>query len=161
MRSRFFERYPARYTNGRLVGMTRRLIDAVLKTTLPPQAEDAHIALVCLTRGMRCAYRDDAVLYVRAPASFSDYAAQAIRFGDAGRTLTECWSKKELARYFYLRARDVACAFVAEAVKAPLTALAFCSMFGVTRIASMQHRGSTDYRFWPIATSTKLPAARQ
>lgn len=161
MRSHFFDRYPARYTNGRLVGMSRRLVDAVLEMTLPPQAEDAHIALVCLARGMTCAYRDDAVLYVRAPSSLSDYAAQAIRFGDAGRTLTECWSKSELAKYFYLRARDVASAFVAEAVKAPLAALAFCSMFGVTRIASMQRREATDYRFWPIATSTKLPAARR
>jgi len=161
LRSHFFDRYPARYMNGRLVGMRRRLVDAVLETTLPPQAEDAHIALVCLTRGMTCAYRDDAVLYGRAPSSLSDYAAQAIRFGDAGRTLAAYWSRSELAKYYYLRARDVASAFVAEAMKAPLAALVFCSMFGMARLASLRRRESPDYRFWPIATSTKLPAARR
>jgi glycosyltransferase involved in cell wall biosynthesis len=157
MRNRFFDRYPARFTNGRFIGMSRRLVDAVLAASFPPEAEDAHIALVCISQGMTYSFRRDAILHGRAPSYLKDYAAQAIRFRDAERILGAYWPKEELAKHFHLRSRDVVRAFLAEAAQAPPAALAFTAMYAFSRLASLRRSRALESGLWPIATSTKLP----
>lgn len=153
LRDALVDRYPARCANGRLFGMSRRLTDAIAESDVPRHTEDAHFMLLCLSRGFRYAYRQDALLYYRAPQTLDDYLRQSNRFSEGRTLLRERWPEEMLERYYDLGARDVARTFAAEALADPLGAVAFLTMFAAKAV---QRPGSrTQGAAWAVAGSTK------
>lgn len=153
LRDGMVDRYPARCSNGRLFGMSRRLTEAIVESDVPRHTEDAHFMLVCLSRGFRFAYRRDALLHYRAPRALGDYLRQSNRFSEGRTLLRECWSEEILERYYDLGAGDVARTFAAEAFADPVGAFAFLIMLGAK---GLQRPGSrTQGAAWAVAGSTK------
>src|SRR5579862_599686 len=124
LRDAFVDRYPARCTNGRLLGMSRRLVDAIVRSDVPRHTEDAHFMLVCLSEGYRFSYLRDAVLHYRAPDTLADYLRQTNRFAEGRSLLHERWPEETLARYYDLGAADVASTLLAQALRDPIGATA-------------------------------------
>lgn len=153
LRARALQRYPALFANGRLLGMSRRMIDAVLRGDVPPHTEDAHFMLTCLREGYRFAYVPEAVVHYRAPCSLDDYLRQSNRFSAGRSLLRERWSDDDLARYYDPDPRDLLATAAAEAVRDPLGAL----VFGAMLAAKVFRRPGTAARsgLWPVAGSTK------
>lgn len=153
LRDEMVDRYPARCANGRLFGMSRRLIDAIVESDVPRHTEDAHFMMVCLSRGLRYAYRPDAVLFYRAPQTLDDYLRQSNRFSEGRALLRERWSEEMLERYYDLGTADVARTFAAEAFADPLGAFAFLVMLGAKAVQRPSSR--TQDGAWAVAGSTK------
>jgi cellulose synthase/poly-beta-1,6-N-acetylglucosamine synthase-like glycosyltransferase len=153
LKDSFVDRYPARCANGRLFGMSRRMVDAIVQSEVPRHTEDAHFMLVCLDRGLRYAYRRDAMLYYRAPQTLGDYLRQSNRFSEGRALLKDRWSEEMLQRYYDLRTADVARTFAAEALADPFGACAFLFMLGVKAV--QRPRSRTQGAAWAVAGSTK------
>lgn len=153
LRARALHRYPALFTNGRLLGMSRRLIGAVLRSDVPPHTEDAHFMLTCLAAGYRYAYLPEATVGYRAPASLEDYLRQSNRFSAGRHLLRERWGDAVLARSYDPRPSDLAATAAAQAVRDPIGAVMFAAML----TAKALHRSKSDGRsgIWPVAGSTK------
>jgi cellulose synthase/poly-beta-1,6-N-acetylglucosamine synthase-like glycosyltransferase len=153
LRNRYVKRYPARCTNGRLLGMSRRLVDAIVRSDVPRHTEDAHFMLVCLKEGFTFSYLHDAVLQYRAPDTLADYLRQSNRFSEGRSLLRERWSNEVLAKYYDLRAGDVLGTLLAEAARDPLGAAVFAYMLA----AKVTQRKDTRSQnaAWSVATSTK------
>lgn len=153
LRARALARYPALFANGRLLGMTRRLADAVLRGDVPPHTEDAHFMLTCLAEGYPYAYREDAVLRYRAPDTLRDYLRQSNRFSAGRALLRERWSEEALARWYDPKPLDLAASALATAARDPIGALIFAAMT-VAKATQSGHAppaGGT----WAVASSTK------
>ncbi len=153
LRDAFVERYPARCTNGRLLGMSRRLIDAIIRSDVPRHTEDSHFMLVCLTQGLRFAYRRDAVVRYRAPSTLGDYLRQASRFSEGRSLLRERWPEETLGRYYDLGAKDVLTTLIAESARDPIGAISFATMLAAKAVQPSRDR--TQGGAWAVADSTK------
>lgn len=153
LRDRFLDRYPARCTNGRMLGMSRRLIDAIVASDVPRHTEDSHFMLVCLDLGYRYAYRSDAVLHYRAPRTLDDYLRQSNRFSQGRDLLLDRWPEETLSRTYDLRAGDVLATSLAEAMHDPLGAAAFAIMLVAKAVQPEQRRSQSAA--WAVAASTK------
>lgn len=154
LRARAISSTPALFSNGRLLGMTRRLVDAIVRGDVPPHTEDAHFMLVCIAEGFRYAYLDDAVLEYRAPDTLDDYLRQSGRFSAGRALLRERWSAAVLARYYDPKPVALATTFLLEAVRDPVGACVFATMLGAKamRGSAAQSQGGA----WPVAASTKV-----
>lgn len=152
LRLRAHAKYPALFANGRLLGMTRRLADTVLRGDVPPHTEDAHFMLTCLSEGYAYAYRRDAVLHYRAPDRLSDYLRQSNRFSDGRALLRERWGDAVLARWYDPKPFDMVASALATAARDPLGALVFSAMLAAK---AAQRRTSQRSGTWAVAASTK------
>jgi glycosyltransferase involved in cell wall biosynthesis len=153
LRDQLLDRYPALCTNGRLLGMSRRMVDAILRSNVPLHTEDAHFMLVCLYEGFSYALRSDAVVRFRAPQMAADYLKQTDRYAQGRALLAQRWSHEDLERYYDLRTTDAFRTAVEQAVRDPLGALAF----GALLAAKVVRRGKPIERGgWPVASSTKV-----
>jgi glycosyltransferase involved in cell wall biosynthesis len=146
-------RYPARVTNGRLLGMSRRLVDAIASSDVPRHTEDSHFMLVCLEHGFTFTYRRDALVRYRAPDSLDDYLRQTNRFSEGRSLLRERWPEETLERYYDLGAKDVLRTLIAEAARDPLGAFAFVTMLAAKSVQRPHARSQSGT--WAVATSTK------
>jgi hypothetical protein len=153
LRDAMVGRYPARCANGRLFGISRRLADAIAESDVPRHTEDAHFMLVCLSQGFGYAYRRDALLHYRAPATLDDYLRQSNRFSEGRTLLRERWSEEMLERYYDLAPADVLRTFAAEALADPFGAFAFLLMLGAKAVQRRDSR--TQGGAWAVAGSTK------
>ncbi|HEY1655344.1 MAG TPA: glycosyltransferase family 2 protein [Candidatus Tumulicola sp.] len=154
LRKRAMARYPALFSNGRLLGMSRRLVDAVVRGGAPYHTEDAHFMLVCIEQGYRYAYLDDAILHYRAPETLADYLRQSGRFSAGRSLLAERWSPEVLARYYDPKAADLVTTLLAEALHDPAGACAFGAMLiakGLRGDAARPKSGA-----WAVSASTKV-----
>lgn len=151
---RALDRCPALCTNGRLLGMSRRLADAVLRSDVPRHTEDAHFMLVCLAEGYRYAFLPGAELRYRAPDTLEDYLRQSNRFSQGRALLRERWDPEVLEKYYDPKAGDLAATFLAQALRDPAGALAFLTMLAAKRLragAAPPQGGA-----WAVAASTKV-----
>jgi cellulose synthase/poly-beta-1,6-N-acetylglucosamine synthase-like glycosyltransferase len=153
LRAQAVRRYPALCSNGRLLGMTRRLVDAILHSNVPPHTEDAHFMLVCLAQGYDYSYRSDAGLSYRAPDSLEDYLRQSNRFSEGRALLRARWSSSELERYYDPRPGDLLKTALAQAVRDPIGALTFAAMLAVK---ATRHKPQSQEGPWAVAASTKV-----
>ncbi len=153
LRAKAVARYPALCSNGRLLGMTRRLVDAILRSDVPRHTEDAHFMLVCLAEGYGYSYREDATLHYRAPDTLADYLRQSNRFSDGRALLRERWPAEMLGRYYDPRPGDLLSSFFAEALCDPIGAIVFAGML-VTKAA--RPRTQPQEGGWAVADSTKV-----
>jgi glycosyltransferase involved in cell wall biosynthesis len=153
LRRRAIARYPALCSNGRLLGMRRRLVEAILRSNVPRHTEDAHFMLVCLAQGYAYAYREDAVLQYRAPDSLRDYLRQSNRFSEGRSLLQERWSAEMLERYYDPKPVDLLVTFAAEAVADPIGAGVFAFMLVAKAVQSRSARSQEGA--WAVAASTK------
>ncbi|MGA8533623.1 MAG: glycosyltransferase [Candidatus Tumulicola sp.] len=154
LRAQAIRRYPALCSNGRLIGMSRRLAEAVLRTDVPRHTEDAHFMLVCLTEGYAYSYRDDASLQYRAPDTLEDYLRQSNRFSEGRALLLARWGAAVLERYYDPKARDLLSTFFQQALRDPAGAVAFVAMLAVKALQRRPER--TQDAAWAVATSTKV-----
>jgi cellulose synthase/poly-beta-1,6-N-acetylglucosamine synthase-like glycosyltransferase len=153
LRDELLDRYPALCTNGRLLGMSRRMVDAIVRSNVPRHTEDAHFMFVCLNEGYSYALRTDAVVRFRAPQSVADYLKQTDRYAQGRELLAQRWSQGDLARYYDLRFSDAARTALQQAFRDPLGAIAF----GALLAAKALRRGKTIERGgWPVASTTKV-----
>lgn len=153
LRDQLLDRYPALCTNGRLLGMSRRMVEAILRSNVPLHTEDAHFMLVCLHEGFSYALRSDAVVRFRAPQTPADYLKQTDRYAQGRELLAQRWPQSDLTRYYDLRATDAFRTALEQAVRDPLGALAFGALLG----AKVMRRGKPIERGgWPVASSTKV-----
>lgn len=153
LRDASFDRYPARCANGRLFGMSARMVRAILKSDVPRHTEDSHFMLVCLSEGYRYSYLPQATLRYRAPESLSDYLRQTNRFSE-GRSLLEArWPAEMLERYYDLAPADVLRTFAAEALHDPAGAAIFMTMLGAKAVQKRDSRSQNAA--WAVAGSTK------
>jgi cellulose synthase/poly-beta-1,6-N-acetylglucosamine synthase-like glycosyltransferase len=153
LRDHLLDRYPALCTNGRMLGMSRRMVDAILRSDVPLHTEDAHFMLVCLNEGYSYALRSDAVVRFRAPQKASDYLKQSDRYAQGRALLAQRWSQKDLERYYDLRATDAFRTAVEQAVRDPLGALAFGALLAAKVV---RHGKPIERGGWPVASSTKV-----
>ena len=153
LRDRFFERYPARCANGRLFGMSARMVEAILRSDVPRHTEDSHFMLVCLSEGYRYSYLPAATLQYRAPETLDDYLRQANRFSEGRLLLEERWPPEMLERYYDLAPGDVLRTFGAEAVHDPAGAFFFLTMLAAKSLQRRDRR--TQNGAWAVAGSTK------
>jgi cellulose synthase/poly-beta-1,6-N-acetylglucosamine synthase-like glycosyltransferase len=153
LRAKAIRRYPALCSNGRLLGMTRRLVEAILRSNVPRHTEDAHFMLVCLTQGYGYAYREDAVLRYRAPDTVEDYLRQSNRFSEGRSLLAARWSPDVLERYYDPKTADLLSTLLAEAARDPLGAVIFLLMLAAKVVQPHPARSQNDA--WAVATSTK------
>ncbi|MEO6836016.1 MAG: glycosyltransferase [Candidatus Tumulicola sp.] len=154
LRRRSLHRYPALCSNGRLLGMTRRLSDAIVRSDVPRHTEDAHFMLVCLTQGYAYSYRADAVLQYRAPDTLEDYLRQSDRFSEGRALLRERWTSGVLERYYDLKPADLLGTFFAEALCDPPGAVVFATMVAA-KVLPRRSAGSQTGA-WAVAASTKV-----
>lgn len=153
LRDAFFDRYPARCANGRLFGMSARMVQAILRSDVPRHTEDSHFMLVCLHEGFRFCYLREATLRYRAPQTLDDYLRQTNRFSEGRTLLEERWPAEMLERYYDLDTSAVVRTFAAEALHDPAGALFFLSML---LAKSLQPRGRRSQNAaWAVAGSTK------
>jgi hypothetical protein len=153
LRDNYLARYPARCTNGRLLGMSRRLVDSIAGGDVPRHTEDSHFMLVCIQQGFTFAYRHDALVYYRAPDKLGDYLRQTSRFGEGRSLLRERWPEKTLQQYYDLGARDVLATLLSEAIRDPIGAFAFAAMLAAKAVQPPRKRSQSGT--WAVATSTK------
>jgi cellulose synthase/poly-beta-1,6-N-acetylglucosamine synthase-like glycosyltransferase len=153
LRETRINRYPARCTNGRLLGMGRSLAEAIARTDVPRHTEDAHFMLVCLSEGYRFSYRRDAVLHYRAPDSLRDYLRQTNRFSEGRALLRERWPEEMLRKHYDLEAGDVVRSTLAQAIRDPLGAAVFVLMIGAKGL--QPNRSRSQGAAWAVAGSTK------
>jgi cellulose synthase/poly-beta-1,6-N-acetylglucosamine synthase-like glycosyltransferase len=154
LRARAIRRCPALCSNGRLLGMTRRLVEAILRSDVPRHTEDAHFMLVCLAEGYAYSYRGDAALEYRAPDTLEDYLRQSNRFSEGRSLLRARWSPGVLERYYDPKLADLLDTFLAEAVADPVGALVFSFMLAVK--AAQRHPARSQQGAWAVAASTKV-----
>ena len=153
LRSTAIARYPALCSNGRLLGMSRRLMEAILQSDVPRHTEDAHFMLVCLAKDFAYSYLADARIEYRAPETLRDYLRQSNRFSEGRSLLLERWPAKTLARYYDPRPGDLAGTFFAEAVADPAGAAAFLAMLAAKALQPRPARSQQGA--WAVAGSTK------
>jgi glycosyltransferase involved in cell wall biosynthesis len=154
LRDRHIDRYPALCTNGRMLGMSRRLVDAILQSDVPRHTEDSHFMLVCLEAGYRYSLRSDALLQYRAPNTLGDYFKQSDRFSEGRELLRERWPEELLARRYDPGAYDLMSTFVVEALRDPLGAGVFALMLAAK--SARGRRARTQKGAWAVAGSTKV-----
>ena len=153
LRDEMLDRYPALCTNGRLLGMSRRMVDAIVGSNVPRHTEDAHFMFVCLNQRYSYALRSDAIVRFRAPQSVADYLKQTDRYAQGRELLAQRWSQDDLARYYDLRLSDAIRTGLQQAVADPLGAIAF----GTLLAAKALRRGKPIERGgWPVASTTKV-----
>ncbi|HEY3675544.1 MAG TPA: glycosyltransferase family 2 protein [Candidatus Tumulicola sp.] len=153
LRDELLDRYPALCTNGRLLGMSRRMVDAIVRSNVPRHTEDAHFMFVCLNEGYAYALRSDAVVHFRAPQNVADYLKQTDRYAQGRELLAQRWPADELARYYDLRLSDALRTALQQAVRDPLGAFAFAALL----VAKALRRGKPiDRGGWPVASTTKV-----
>jgi len=153
LRAGAMARYPALCSNGRLLGMTRRLVEAILRSNVPRHTEDAHFMLVCLAEGFSYSYRSDATLGYRAPDTLGDYLRQSNRFSEGRSLLRARWPSAMLERYYDPKPFDLLSTFAAEGLHDPLGAAVFLLMLGAK---SVQRRDARSQKgAWAVAASTK------
>lgn len=153
LREEALSRYPALCSNGRLIGLSRRLVDAILRSDVPRHTEDSHFMLVCIENGFSYAYLADAILEYRAPGTLDDYLRQSNRFSEGRSLLHQRWSDEVLARWYDPRPADLARTFARQALCDPLGALTFLAMLAAKALQSPQTR--TQQGTWAVAGSTK------
>ncbi|HEY1429038.1 MAG TPA: glycosyltransferase family 2 protein [Candidatus Tumulicola sp.] len=153
LRDEMLDRYPALCTNGRLLGMSRRMVTAILESSVPRHTEDAHFMLVCLNAGFSYALRSDAVVRFRAPQTISDYLKQTDRYAQGRELLEQRWPQADLAKYYDLRAWDALRTALEQAVADPWGAFAFGALLAAKTLRRGEHieRGA-----WPVAATTKV-----
>lgn len=154
LRARALQRYPALFANGRLLGMSRRMVEAVLRSDVPPHTEDAHFMLTCLREGYRFAYLPGAVVRYRAPSTLEDYLRQSNRFSAGRALLRERWSDADLARSYDPRPSDLLATAAAEALRDPAGAIVFAAMLAAK--ALRRPRATARSGLWPVSGSTKV-----
>jgi cellulose synthase/poly-beta-1,6-N-acetylglucosamine synthase-like glycosyltransferase len=153
LRDALLDRYPALCTNGRLLGMSRRMVDAILRSNVPRHTEDSHFMLVCLHEGFRYALRDDAIVRFRAPQTVADYLKQTDRYAQGRELLAQRWSQDDLARWYDLRFADALRTALQQAMRDPAGAIAFGGLLA----AKALRRGNPIERGgWPVASTTKV-----
>ncbi|HKE38078.1 MAG TPA: glycosyltransferase [Candidatus Baltobacteraceae bacterium] len=150
---RFFERYPARCANGRLFGMSARMVEAILRSDVPRHTEDSHFMLLCLSEGYTYSYLREATLQYRAPDTLDDYLRQTSRFSEGRSLLEERWPSEMLERYYDLAPADVLGTFAAEALRDPAGALVFSAMLAAKFVQRRNARSQNAT--WAVAGSTK------
>ena len=153
LRAAAIARYPALCSNGRLLGMSRRLVQAVLESDVPRHTEDAHFMLVCLDRGFSYSYLPDARIAYRAPDTLGDYLRQSNRFSEGCALLAQRWPQQTLARWCDPKPADLASTFAAQAIADPVGAVTFLVMLAVKAVQRAPAR--TQEGAWAVATSTK------
>lgn len=153
LRAEAFARYPALCSNGRLIGMSRRLVEAILRSSVPRHTEDAHFMLVCIANGFSYASLPDALLEYRTPGTLDDYLRQSNRFSEGRALLRERWPPEMLARWYDPRPADLARTFVRQALADPVGALTFLTMLAAKALQPPQAR--TQEGAWAVAGSTK------
>jgi cellulose synthase/poly-beta-1,6-N-acetylglucosamine synthase-like glycosyltransferase len=153
LRAQAISRYPALCSNGRLIGMSRRLVEAILRSSVPRHTEDAHFMLVCIANGFSHAYLPDAVLEYRTPDTLDDYLRQSNRFSEGRALLRERWTPEVLARWYDPEPADLARTFAQQALADPVGALTFLTMLAAKALQSPQAR--TQQGAWAVAGSTK------
>ncbi|MBV8371830.1 MAG: glycosyltransferase family 2 protein [Candidatus Eremiobacteraeota bacterium] len=153
LRRNAIARYPALCSNGRLLAMRRRLVDAVVRSDVPRHTEDAHFMLVCLAQGYAYSYCDGAVLHYRAPDSLDDYLRQSNRFSEGRSLLQARWPAEVLARYYDPRPVDLLRTFAAQAAVDPIGAGVFLLMLAAKSVQGRAGRSQTGA--WAVAASTK------
>jgi hypothetical protein len=153
LRDGFFERYPARCANGRLFGMSARMVAAILRSDVPRHTEDSHFMLLCLNEGFNYSYLRDATLRYRAPDTLDDYLRQTNRFSEGRSLLEERWPAEMLERYYDLAPADVLRTFAAEALHDPAGALFWLTMLAAKSVQRRDARSQNAT--WAVAGSTK------
>lgn len=154
LRDAHFDRYPALCTNGRLLGMSRRLIEAILRSDVPRHTEDSHFMLVALANGYTYSYLRDAMLYFRAPDTLEDYLRQTNRFSEGRALLRERWSEEQLHRWYDPRPRDLLTSSIVQALHDPFGAFAFAVMIAAKLL---QRSGARSQQAaWATSSSTKV-----
>lgn len=153
LRDAFFERYPARCSNGRLFGMSARMVEAILLSDVPRHTEDSHFMLLCIAEGFTYSYLREASLRYRAPETLKDYLRQTNRFGEGRSLLEERWPSEMLERYYDLAPADVLRTFAAEALHDPAGALVFTTMLLAKNFQRQDARSQNAA--WAVAASTK------
>lgn len=153
LREKAIARYPALCSNGRLLGMSRRLVQAVLESDVPRHTEDAHFMLVCLDRGFPYSYLADAQIAYRAPDTLGDYLRQSTRFSEGRALLAQRWPSQTLARWYDPKPVDLAGTFAAQAIADPFGAVTFLAMLAAKAVQRAPAR--TQEGAWAVAASTK------
>jgi cellulose synthase/poly-beta-1,6-N-acetylglucosamine synthase-like glycosyltransferase len=153
LRGKAMTRYPALCSNGRLLGLTRRLVEAILRSDVPRHTEDAHFMLVCLAEGFSYSYRSDAVLCFRAPDTLDDYLRQSNRFSEGRSLLRARWPADMLERYYDPKPVDLLSTFAAQGMRDPLGASVFLLMLAAKAVQRRDARSQKGA--WAVATSTK------
>ncbi len=153
LRAQAVARYPALCSNGRLIGMSRRLVEAILASNVPRHTEDAHFMLVCIAQGFSHAYLSGAVLEYRTPDTLDDYLRQSNRFTEGRALLRERWPPEMLERWYDPQPVDLARTFAAQALCDPVGAAAFLTMLAAKAVQSPKSR--TQRGAWAVAGSTK------
>ena len=153
LRAQAIARYPALCSNGRLIGMSRRLVDAVLRSNVPRHTEDAHFMLVCIANGFSHAYLPGARLEYRTPDTLGDYLRQSNRFSEGRALLRERWPHEMLERWYDPRPLDLARTFAQQALFDPIGAVTFLAMLAAKAVQSPKSR--TQQGAWAVAGSTK------
>ena len=153
LRAQAIVRYPALCSNGRLIGMSRRLVDAILRSNVPRHTEDAHFMLVCIANDFPYAYLSDALLEYRTPGTLDDYLRQSNRFSEGRALLRERWPHDMLERWYDPQPADLARTFAQEALADPIGALVFLAMLAAKSVQSPKARSQQGT--WAVAGSTK------
>lgn len=153
LRARAIARYPALCSNGRLLGMSRRLMEAIVESDVPRHTEDAHFMLVCLAEGFTYSYLPDARIHYRAPDTLRDYLRQSNRFSEGRSLLLERWPAETLARYYDPGPGDLAGTFLEQAVADPGGAAALLAMLVAKALQPRPARSQQGA--WAVAGSTK------
>jgi cellulose synthase/poly-beta-1,6-N-acetylglucosamine synthase-like glycosyltransferase len=153
LRARAIARYPALCSNGRLLGMRRRLVEAILRSDVPQHTEDAHFMLVCLAEGFTYSYRDAATLSYRAPNTLQDFLRQSSRFSEGRALLQARWSPAVLARYYDPKPSDLLLTALAQSLRDPAGGAVFAAMLFV-KIFSRGRRPA-QAAAWAVSDSTK------
>ena len=153
LRAQAIARYPALCSNGRLIGMSRRLVETILCSNVPRHTEDAHFMLVCLASRFSYAYLPDALLEYRAPDTLDDYLRQSNRFSEGRALLRERWPSDVLERWYDPRPADLARTFAQQAFADPVGAVAFLTMLAAKAVQSPKARSQQGA--WAVAGSTK------
>jgi len=153
LRSQAYATYPALCCNGRLLGMSRRLVDAIVRSDVPRHTEDAHFMLVALAHGFPYAYLPQARPHYRAPDTLRDYLRQSNRFSEGRALLHERWPAETLTRYYDPRPYDLLRTLLAQGIRDPLGALAFLAMLAAKALQPKPERSEPGD--WAVATSTK------
>lgn len=153
LRAKAFDRYPALCSNGRLLGMSRRLMDAIVKSDVPRHTEDAHFMLVCIAQGFTYRYLADARVAYRAPDTLEDYLRQSNRFSEGRSLLRGRWPVGVLERRYDPKPADLLVTFLAQAATDPAGALVFVTMLAAKSVMRRPMRSQPGT--WAVSASTK------
>jgi cellulose synthase/poly-beta-1,6-N-acetylglucosamine synthase-like glycosyltransferase len=120
---------------------------------MPSHTEDAHLALLCIERGMRLAYCAEAEIFMRAPATLHEYLLQSDRYSEGESLLAAYWPQSVVKRWYRLRAIDVLGATLAQSARTPGDAIVWAAMYAVKLVPFRRREAAGPA--WPVSNSTK------